>query len=156
MLLLWWFERGGGLCSYWNTIFLILQMMKNQGSIYISDWENVNRYSVTFFSLFTAVDSRSQKAVKYEFLINPEQRTEEQLLFFKFHSNYNSEVQSIKSLSFGWHFNWELFHAYNIGKKISSSTGNWGWQTVELQLYPYKICIFIVHIKMQMVLDILN
>lgn len=94
--------------------------------------------SVTFFSLFTAVDSRSQKAVKYEFLINLEQRTEVQLLFFKFHSNYNSEVQSIKSLSFGWHFNWELFHAYNIGKKISSSTGKWGWQTVELQLHPYK------------------
>lgn len=45
-LMIW---KGGGLCSYWNTIFLILQMMKNQGSIYISDWENVNRYSVTFF-----------------------------------------------------------------------------------------------------------
>lgn len=46
-----------------------------------------------------------------------EQRTEVQLLFFKFHSNYNSEMQSIKSLSFGWHFYRELFHAYNIGKK---------------------------------------
>lgn len=48
-----------------------------------------------FFSLFTAVDSRSQKAVKYEFLINLEQRTEEQLLFFKFHSNYNSEIVKV-------------------------------------------------------------
>lgn len=47
-----------------------------------------------------------------------EQRTEVQLLFFKFHSNYNNEMQSIKSLSFGWHFYWELFHAYNIGTNI--------------------------------------
>lgn len=50
MLLLWWFEKGGGgVFAAIEIPFFILQMMKNQGSIYISDWENVNRYSVTFF-----------------------------------------------------------------------------------------------------------
>lgn len=91
--------------------------MKNQEAFTSLTEKMLTDIQLPFFSLFTAVDSRSQKAVKYEFLINLEQRTEEQLLFFKFYSNYNSEVQSIKSLSFGWHFNWELFHAYNIGKK---------------------------------------